>query len=53
VRFFAEGSDRTRVELEHRHLDRHMDGWQAVSEGVDSTEGWSLYLQRYAEVLAT
>jgi hypothetical protein len=51
VRFFAEGSDRTRVEL--RHLDRHMDGWQAVSEGVDSTEGWSLYPQRYAEVPAT
>ena len=52
VRFIAEGTDRTRVELEHRNLDRHMDGWQALREGVDSSDGWPLYLQRYAEVVA-
>jgi uncharacterized protein YndB with AHSA1/START domain len=48
VRFIAEGEDRTRVELEHRHLDRHGPGWPAVHEGVDGGEGWPLYLARYA-----
>lgn len=48
VRFFAEGPDRTRVELEHRHLDRHDAGWESVRDGVDSEGGWPLYLKRYA-----
>jgi uncharacterized protein YndB with AHSA1/START domain len=52
VRFIAEASDRTRVELEHRNLDRHGDGWEAVREGVDSEGGWPLYLRRFAEVVA-
>jgi uncharacterized protein YndB with AHSA1/START domain len=52
VRFIAEAADRTRVELEHRNLDRHRDGWEAVRDGVDSEAGWPLYLQRFAEVLA-
>lgn len=51
VTFVAEGSDRTRVELEHRHLDRHGDGWDAVYHGVDSDGGWPLYLTRYADLL--
>jgi uncharacterized protein YndB with AHSA1/START domain len=52
VRFIAEAPDRTRVELEHRNLDRHGDGWEAVREGVDSEGGWPLYLRRFAEVVA-
>jgi uncharacterized protein YndB with AHSA1/START domain len=48
VRFFAETPRRTRVELEHRHIDRHGPGWQAVREGVDEDEGWPLYLAQYA-----
>ena len=39
VRFVSEGPDRTRVELEHRHLDRHGPGWQSVSDGVDGDAG--------------
>jgi uncharacterized protein YndB with AHSA1/START domain len=52
VRFIAEAPDRTRVELEHRNLDRHGDGWEAVRNGVDGDAGWPLYLHRFADVLA-
>jgi len=51
VRFVAESRTRTRVELEHRHLDRHGPGWQAVSEGVEGDDGWPLYLARFAALL--
>ena len=51
VRFIAEGPDRTRLEIEHRNLDRHGDGWEAAREGVHGDQGWPLYLQRFAEVL--
>ena len=52
VRFVAQGPDRTLVELEHRHLDRHGEGWEGVREGVDADAGWPLYLQRFADVVA-
>ena len=52
VRFIAETPQRTRVELEHRNLERHGDGWEGVSAGVGSDDGWPLYLQRFAELLA-
>ena len=48
VRFVAEAAERTRVELEHRHLDRHGGGWERLREGIDSGQGWPLYLQRFA-----
>jgi uncharacterized protein YndB with AHSA1/START domain len=52
VRFTADGPERTRVELEHRHLDRHGDGWDGMRAGVEGDDGWPLYLQRYAELVA-
>ena len=52
VRFIAETPNRTRVELEHRNLDRHGNGWDVVRDGVDSESGWPLYLRRFADVLA-
>ena len=48
VRFIAESDQRTRVELEHRHLDRHGPDWERTSTGVDGDNGWPLYLARYA-----
>ena len=50
VRFLAESTESTRVELEHRHLDRHGIGWQAVADGVDGEAGWPLYLHRYVDL---
>lgn len=52
VRFVAETPHRTRVELEHRNLDRHGPGWQSVSDGIATDDGWTLYLDRYADLLA-
>ena len=49
VRFIAETPDRTRVELEHRNLDRHGEGWEGMREGVGGDQGWPLYLQRFSE----
>ncbi len=52
VRFTEESPGRTRVELEHRNIDRHGDGWEGVREGVGGSQGWPLYLERFAEQAA-
>ena len=44
---------RTRVELTHRHLDRHGERWSAVRDGIDNPQGWPLYLARLAEAVST
>lgn len=51
VRFVAESPDRTRVELEHRNLDRHGEGWEGMREGVAGDQGWPLYLGRFSSAL--
>jgi uncharacterized protein YndB with AHSA1/START domain len=52
VRFVAESPGRTRVELEHRNLDRHGAGWEAERDGVGGDQGWPLYLDRFAASVA-
>jgi uncharacterized protein YndB with AHSA1/START domain len=51
VRFTSEAPERTRVELEHRHLDRHGEGWEAMRDAVGSSEGWDVGLQAFAATL--
>ncbi len=51
VRFIAETPQRTRIDLEHRNLNRHGPGWEAVRDGIAGDAGWPLYLTRYATLL--
>ena len=50
VRFISETPERTRVELEHRNLERHGEGWESLRDGVGNDQGWPLYLGRYVEL---
>ena len=49
IRFVPEGDDRTRVELEHRHIDRHGDGWERMRDAVGSPNGWLVGLNQFAQ----
>ena len=53
VRFTAEAPNRTRVELEHRKLERHGKGWEGVRDGVAADQGWPLYLRRYVDLFGS
>jgi uncharacterized protein YndB with AHSA1/START domain len=52
VRFISDGSDRTRLELEHRNIDRHGEGWEQTRESVGGDGGWPGCLRSFAERLA-
>jgi uncharacterized protein YndB with AHSA1/START domain len=52
VRFVAEDAQRTRVELGHRNLDRHGDGWEGMRDAVAAPNGWPAGLQRFSEHVA-
>jgi uncharacterized protein YndB with AHSA1/START domain len=48
VRFTPDGPERTRVELEHRNLDRHGPGWEGMRDAVGSPGGWPDGMHRFA-----
>jgi uncharacterized protein YndB with AHSA1/START domain len=52
VRFIADGESRTRVELEHRHFERHGEGAPAVRGAVESPRGWDFCLAGYVDRFA-
>ncbi len=52
VRFIPEGPERTRVELEHRHIERHGDGWERMRDAVGSPGGWRKGLEALAKRVA-
>lgn len=53
VRFTPAGEGTTRVDLEHRYFERHGAGAAAMRNAVDSPNGWSGTLQRYADAVTT
>ena len=53
VLFVAEGPTRTRVELEHRKIDRHGEGWEQMRNVVGSPDGWDLTLRNFTAHFAS
>ena len=52
VRFIADGKNRTRVELEHRHLDRYGARRDEMRTIFDSTGDWGRLLEAFARAAA-
>ncbi|MFL6076124.1 MAG: SRPBCC family protein [Mycobacteriales bacterium] len=52
LRFTADGPEQTTVQLEHRHLDRLVDG-QALRDGITGGGGWKAILERAAKAALT
>jgi uncharacterized protein YndB with AHSA1/START domain len=52
VRFIPQGTERTLVELEHRGIDRHGEGWEKMHEAVGSPNGWDAGMRAFAERLS-
>jgi len=52
AQFIAETPQRTRVDLEHRHLDRHGEGWEQSRSILDGDGGWAGCLRSFAKRLA-
>lgn len=50
IRFIADGDARTRVELEHRRLDRYGDRRDEMREIFDKTGDWGRLLAAFAQM---
>lgn len=48
IRFTDIGGGQTRVDLEHRHFERHGDGGATMRTGVSAPGGWGTLLDLYA-----
>jgi uncharacterized protein YndB with AHSA1/START domain len=52
VTFTSESPARTRVDLEHRNLERHGEGWEGQHEQLGGEGGWPGVMRRYADRVA-
>jgi uncharacterized protein YndB with AHSA1/START domain len=52
VRFIVESKERTRVELEHRHLDRFGEHREQMRRIFDTEGDWGRVLEGFAQVAA-
>jgi len=52
VTFHPQADGQTRVELEHRHIERHGDGAAGIHAGVSGPGGWRGIMDGYAKVAA-
>jgi uncharacterized protein YndB with AHSA1/START domain len=52
VNFHQQSDGQTRVELEHRNIDRHGPGAAGIYQGVSGAGGWPGILENYAKVAA-
>jgi len=53
VQFTPESDGSTRVDLEHRHFERHGAAGRIIRSGVDSPQGWGGLLALFAETAAS
>jgi uncharacterized protein YndB with AHSA1/START domain len=52
LEFISEGPEKTRLEFEHRRIERHGADYERVRAGVDSPGGWTMVLAQYATAIA-
>jgi len=52
IRFLADGTNSTLVELEHRNLERYGEQAETLRAAVDAPNGWSGLLNLYAAAAA-
>ena len=52
IRFTREAGGMTRVDLEHRHFERHGKDFEKISGGVAGAGGWSGLLQQFSNKAA-
>jgi uncharacterized protein YndB with AHSA1/START domain len=52
VRFSSLGPNTTRVDLEHRNIERHGQVWEEFRDAVGSETGWPVGLGRFRDRLA-
>lgn len=49
LQFVAEGPGATRLDFEHRYLERHGEGYEKLLVSVDSPGGWTMVLEKFVE----